>query len=567
MFLAPSLVIGLGLLYFNFIRYGSFTETGYTQEILFRKPWVGAFGLLFSPGRGLFIYAPLMLLLFFGLRPAWHRLPRLYYLLIASTCFCYLLFYGSWFAWGGTWGWGPRFLLPVLPLLMVFVAEPVEWLIRRKSGPESRLPWLGVGILALISLVVNFLGISVDFNEHFSRLGTNQDFVFNWAVFPPLAHWHILREGLVDLIWLRPHDGGLKIEWSVLTPALVLFILATVGLVVAFRGQKGISRNDDLERHEGGPGQGVQLSRLAYYVLALIVVSGLTLVTLTGAARVPLTDEQAKSDLPVLDTLAASAQPGDALLVPMPAFGDVQEISTRLMAYLEPALPTYAWIETEPRAIRPDERERVQRAVQTEARRVWLFERWLTPSDPITETAARFNQEAFPTWERWFAQSGRLGLYALADDVQSPATTPLNIPFKGGVVLVDFAVWDNGLTAEPGDTLKLRLTWQTAVSDPPPQDIATGGITAFAQLLDQANPPQAMAQNDRLLVDLQNLDRSPLRPGQTIQQGYGLQLPDDLAPGSYPLIVGLYDSINGQRFRRADGSPDDFLYLTNVVVE
>jgi 4-amino-4-deoxy-L-arabinose transferase-like glycosyltransferase len=37
-FLAPSIVIGLGLLYFNFLRFGSLTETGYTQEILFRKP-------------------------------------------------------------------------------------------------------------------------------------------------------------------------------------------------------------------------------------------------------------------------------------------------------------------------------------------------------------------------------------------------------------------------------------------------------------------------------------------------------------------------------------------------
>jgi hypothetical protein len=291
------------------------------------------------------------------------------------------------------------------------------------------------------------------------------------------------------------------------------------------------------------------------------------LVIMTGTARIPLTGEQAKSDVPVLDTLAASAQPGDALLVPMPAFGDIQEISTRLMAYLEPALPIYAWIETEPRAILPDERERVQSAVKAEARRVWLFERWLTPSDPTTETAVRFNQETFPTWERWFAQSGRLTLFALADDAQSPPTTPLDIPFQGGLVLVESAVWGDGPSVRPGDILKLRLTWEAAVSDPPPQDIPAGGITAFAQLLDQANPPQTIVQNDRLLVDLRNLAESPLRPGQTIQQGYGLQLPDDLAPGSYPLIVGLYYSATGQRLRRADGNPDEFLYLTNIVVQ
>jgi hypothetical protein len=155
----------------------------------------------------------------------------------------------------------------------------------------------------------------------------------------------------------------------------------------------------------------------------------------------------------------------------------------------------------------------------------------------------------------------------LASDSQSPATTPLNIPFQGGLVLLDFAVGDDGPTVQPGGTLKLRLTWQAAVSDPRPQDIPYAGITAFAQLLDQSTPAQTIAQNDRLLVDLQNLAQSPLRPGQTIQQGYGLQLPVDLAPGSYPLIVGLYDSATGQRLRRTDGSPDDFLFLANVVVE
>lgn len=557
-FLAPTLVIGLVLLYFNLVRFGSLTETGYTQEILFRKPWVGAFGLLFSPGRGLFFYAPLMLLLFFGLRPAWRRLPRLYFWLIVSICLCYWLFYGSWFAWGGTWGWGPRFLLPILPLLMVFVAEPVDWLLcQRKSGFISRLLWLVIGVLALLSLIVNFLGVIVDFNEHFSRLDTNQNFVFNWAAFPPLAHWHILREGLVDLIWLRPQVDGLSIEWPVLIPALVLFAVATVNLIVTYRDQRG-NVNEETE---------ARVSRIGYYVFTILPTIGLIWLIMAGAARIPLADEQAQSDLPVLDTLAASAQPGDALLVSMPPFGDVQEISTWLMAYLEPPLPTYAWIESELRAIQPDERERVRGAVQAKAQRVWLFERWLTQNDATTETAERYSQEAFPIWERWFAQSGRLRLYALADEAQPPPATPLNIAFEGGLALVDFAVWDDGLTAEPGDTLKLRLTWRAMGSDVSPQNIPPGGITAFVQLLDQTIPAQTIVQNDRLLVNLQNFHQSPLRPGQTLRQGYGLQLPGDIKPGSYSLIVGLYDSANGRRLRRADDSPDDFVYLTNIEIK
>ncbi|GAB4531811.1 MAG: hypothetical protein Kow0063_11520 [Anaerolineae bacterium] len=568
-FLAPTLLVGLGLLYFNFIRYGSPLETGYTQEISFQKPWVGAVGLLVSPGRGLFIYAPLMLLLFWGLRPAWRRLARPYLGLLGLMCLGYWLFYGSWFAWGGAWGWGPRFLLPVLPLLMLFVAGPLEWLCcQEKSGLKSRLMWLAVGILILLSLGVNLLGIVVDFNEHFSRLDSNQDFVFNWAAFPPLAHWRILQEGLVDLIWLQPQAGGLKIEWAVLLPALFLLGAATFNLIVTWWGQGRVADGIS-EGRGGGLSLGTGALRYAHYAIALPVAIALTWLVLAGAARIPLADRQASADLPLLETLAISSQPRDALLVAMPAFGDVQELSTFLMAYLEPPLPTYAWIEMGPRALQAAERELIYQSVQAGAARVWLFERWLTPGDATSHAAAHLDQVAFPLWERWFTNSGKLTLYALPDPSQpSPPGVPVGVRFRSGLALVDFSIWHEGLTFAPGEVVRLRLTWQSpAAADLSLPDIPAGGITVFAQLLDQGSPPQTLVQNDRLLVDMRDIGRSPLQPGQTIQQGYGLQLPDALAPGSYPLIVGLYDPTTGQRLPRADGDTADFVYLTDIVIK
>jgi hypothetical protein len=299
-----------------------------------------------------------------------------------------------------------------------------------------------------------------------------------------------------------------------------------------------------------------------------------------GTARVALTNKQAELDLPVLETLAGSARPGDALLVSMSPFGDVQEISTRLMAYLEQPLPTYAWIESEPRAIQPAERERVWQAVRRSSRqavrfnsrqaasvdsqRVWLFERWLTQDDPTTITATRLNQEAFPVQEQWFEESGKLTLYALAAAGSAPPPILLNIPFQGGLTLVDFTVDEDTLAS--GEVLKLRLTWQAAAqANLARQGMPAGSIIAFAQLLAETTD-QKVAQNDRLLVNLQNFKQSPLRAGQTIQQGYGLQLPDNLAPGAYPLVIGLYQAGSGQRLPRADGSSDDFLYLTTIQV-
>jgi hypothetical protein len=348
----------------------------------------------------------------------------------------------------------------------------------------------------------------------------------------------------------------------VLLPALLLLLLASINLVITYRGQGAVAEKKS-ERRAGGTGWS-----LAYYVLALALVLGLTLVVLIGAARIPLAEKQAQADLPVFDALATSARQGDALLVAMPAFGDVQEFSALLMAYLEPALPAYVWIEGEPRAIQPDERERVWAAVRSEAQRVWLFERWFTPADAVTATAAQLNQEAFPIEERWIAESGKLTLYELADSSQpAPPSVPMDVPFQGSLTLVDFTVWNDGLSLEPGDTLRLRLTWRATGNDLSPREVPASGVTAFAQVLDQATPARNIVQSDRLLVDVQNLAQSPLQPGHTIRQGYGLQLPGDLTPGSYPIIVGLYDSATGQRLQRADDSPDDFVYLTDILVK
>jgi hypothetical protein len=538
----------LGLLYFNAIRFGSAGETGYNREILFHKPWEGSFGLLFSPSTGLFIYAPLTLLLFGGIWPAWRRLPRLYFGLITALVVFYWIFYGSWFSWGSTWVWGPRFMLHGLPLLMLFVAEALAW----GSDQARRLwarpfIWAGAAVLTVTGFIINFLGVVVDLNEHFLRLGRNDNFVFNWEAFPPLGHWRILQEGLVDIIWLQPSPTGLTLIWPILAPALILFSLALIGLLASYPPLSP-------------PRPTHYALRITFYVLLPLA---LVYWQMLGTASIALANPQAQADQPLLDLLAASAQPQDSLLVAMPPFGDVQEISTHLMAYLDRPLPTYAWIESEPKAIQPDERERLWQAVQAEGGRAWLLERWLTPKDPLSLTADRFNRQGFPVQEWWFEQSGKLTLYALAD---GPATisNPVNVPFQGGVQLVEFAVFGE---SEPGQILKVRLTWQAG---PPEQlaaaDLPEGGLVSFVHLVDEGSAGNA-AQQDRLLLDLREVKRSPLQPGQTLSLGYGLRLPDNLPSGSYPLIIGLYGVSTGQRLPRADGSPDDFLYLTNITIK
>ncbi|MCB0153842.1 MAG: hypothetical protein KDF65_03530, partial [Anaerolineae bacterium] len=144
---------------------------------------------------------------------------------------------------------------------------------------------------------------------------------------------------MIDLIWLRPQPDGLTIDWAILIPALLLFSLATGGLsltlLAEFRGQRPTPRHSWLQLAGVVPFQLSHNPRFTLYVLLFILLPlTLTYQVMRGTAAVALSESQAQADEPLLQTLSETAQPADALLVPMPPFGDVQELSTRLLAYL-----------------------------------------------------------------------------------------------------------------------------------------------------------------------------------------------------------------------------------------
>ncbi|MGA7990449.1 MAG: hypothetical protein WCC53_03350 [Thermoanaerobaculia bacterium] len=103
---------GLG----NYALHGTFVETGYGTEILrFTTPLGdGLFGLLLSPGRSVVLYAPVTAAGLLGLS----RAPRPAKVLCAGAPLLHLLVVARWWSWEGGAAWGPRHLLPVLPLLV-----------------------------------------------------------------------------------------------------------------------------------------------------------------------------------------------------------------------------------------------------------------------------------------------------------------------------------------------------------------------------------------------------------------------------------------------------------------
>lgn len=94
---------------------GNAWDVGYGAFALrFSTPLsTGLTGLLVSPGKGLVFYAPVVLLAAFG----WRRVAPRARLLLFAVPAAHVLVVARWSWWEGGAAWGPRLLLPVLPLI------------------------------------------------------------------------------------------------------------------------------------------------------------------------------------------------------------------------------------------------------------------------------------------------------------------------------------------------------------------------------------------------------------------------------------------------------------------
>jgi hypothetical protein len=131
----------------QWLLFGSPFVHGFSGSLgRFSEPWgSGHLGLLFSPGKGLFVFTPVALAALCGLVTAARRGESwLASTLGASACAHWLLM-GRWSEWHGGECYGPRMLTDALPLLFVFLPDGLALL-----GTAGRLLLLlSVGVQAL----------------------------------------------------------------------------------------------------------------------------------------------------------------------------------------------------------------------------------------------------------------------------------------------------------------------------------------------------------------------------------------------------------------------------------
>jgi len=184
--------------WYDLVRFGSIINTGYHgQDTPFNAPlWHGLQGLLVSTGKGLLLFCPLVVLAL----PLWPLLMRrrraeaLLALGIAATTLLVFATYPVW--WGGVC-WGPRYLVPVLPFILLPLAFFGEAFDRLKARPRrGLLPRRAAVVVVGLSLVVQVLGVAVH-PGRFEAAGVSEE-TFIWT---PLA------SPLLGNAWLLGHDA------------------------------------------------------------------------------------------------------------------------------------------------------------------------------------------------------------------------------------------------------------------------------------------------------------------------------------------------------------------------
>lgn len=182
--LAAALGLGAG---YNWLRFGSPLDSGYYEVAWTTPPLAGLYGLLFSSGKGLFLYAPLLLLAV-GALPLFFRQHRRLAVLLALWWVSYLAFYAPYNFWTGGFNWGPRFLLPLVPASLLPCAALLAE--RRVRGGRPLF-----ALLFALGLIVQLPAVAVDHARYLTERQEQggerfyDDTIYQPALSPVFRQW------------------------------------------------------------------------------------------------------------------------------------------------------------------------------------------------------------------------------------------------------------------------------------------------------------------------------------------------------------------------------------------
>jgi hypothetical protein len=152
--MTPVIAWGVAIAWYNVARFGSPTDFGYSEAALTLSMPFNFLGLLFSPGKGLVFYSPLVVIGALGMPRLW-RVDRS----LAAALLILLLTLTGVSGASSYWGdevWGPRYIVPAAWTMLV----PIAWW--ADSRPRRRI----LAGVATIAMVVQVIAVSAPYSSY-----------------------------------------------------------------------------------------------------------------------------------------------------------------------------------------------------------------------------------------------------------------------------------------------------------------------------------------------------------------------------------------------------------------
>lgn len=525
-------------------------------------------GYQVSPARSLWLFSPVLI-------AGWIGTVMLFkqgdWRMVVGPAFAIVLVSASYGAtrqstvWNGGWGWGPRYMVPFLPLLMLWVLPVLAWLFRKPVTLKHQLAWLAFIPLLIVSVGMQWLGLGVPYTNYYTKLQFNlfdnparfgewqkwADYNWVWSQSQIPYHWHHFNGEQLQPAWT-------VVDSTWVVPLLTLLMVFT-GLALSYHA---LFVSQDLPRLHPI----LKTSLIPIVVLLPLASMSIGIYQLCDDERYIAGQEDVFDLIKILNR---EVKADDIVFIERGEYSrlfmNYFKADALLMTLPQPLRGGYAPGEPEIRddelyaAVGPYIGYALAWATQHYAHLWYVAGSGPSISNAIRPAERLLAVRYFPVKEYTVSPVARAILY---DTVDTPATPPVyssGLVFGDQLVLVGFDL-PIGTSFKAGQIVPISLIWS------PLQPLPTNYYVRV-QLSDSHHSP--VANHAGLPIATFGF-MSRWQAGQIYRDNHGLLLPANLPQGEYQLEVAVYDSANQQRLfiRNATGEGlGDVAILIPLVIQ
>ncbi|MCP6760255.1 MAG: glycosyltransferase family 39 protein [Fischerella sp. CENA71] len=212
--------------WYNNLRTGIFyvspvqTEKYISTNSLDGNLIIGLAGLLLSPGKSIFIYAPLLILSVFLFYKFYREQKKEAMYVLVLTVLWFLL-HARLRNWYGAWGWGPRHLITILPIMFIPFAVNIEYVWKNAKLKIYSIFLAGFGFIISLSSIISNWYFRLKLAE---KNGMASDDFFIWSFWNSQAI-DMLKAAIGNIYRIFTQSPPLEIAG---TPAINSYCSSTV---------------------------------------------------------------------------------------------------------------------------------------------------------------------------------------------------------------------------------------------------------------------------------------------------------------------------------------------------